>query len=96
MPGDSKSPGNKIRRPAYSNSNTRLLVFVFFGSKIAFGGGYVWVRGSTTLLYQIDPQTNQVVRRYGPVMGSGGVAADDSAVWITAHDSTTIWRLPLE
>lgn len=64
--------------------------------QIAFGGGYVWVRGSTTLLYQIDPQTNQVVRRYGPVMGSGGVAADDSAVWITAHDSTTIWRLPLE
>ena len=63
--------------------------------QIAFGGGYVWVRGSTTLLFQIDPQTNQVVRRYGPASGSGGVAADDSAVWITAHDTTTIWRLAL-
>jgi len=65
-------------------------------SEIAFGGGYVWVRGSTTLLYQIDPSTNKVFRRYGPATGSGGVAADDSAVWMTAHDSTTIWRLPLD
>jgi hypothetical protein len=64
--------------------------------QIAFGGGCVWVRGSTTLLYQIDPQTDQVVRRYGPASGSGGVAADDSAVWITDHVSTTIWRLPLQ
>jgi hypothetical protein len=30
-----------------------------------------------------------------PSAGSGGVAADDDAVWITAHDVTTIWRLLL-
>ena len=62
---------------------------------ITVGGGYVWVRGSTTLLFEIDPASNQIVKRYGPASGSGGVAADDSAVWITAHDSTTIWRLDL-
>ena len=65
------------------------------GGQIAFGGGFVWVRGSTTVLFQVDPQTNKVVGRYGPASGSGGVAADDSAVWITAHDSPMIWRLPL-
>jgi len=65
------------------------------GGAITVGGGYVWVRGSTTLLFEIDPASNQIVKRYGPASGSGGVAADDSAVWITAHDSTTIWRLDL-
>ena len=63
------------------------------GGDIAVGGGYVWLRGSRTLLFKIDPATNEVVARYGPHAGSGSVAADDTAVWITAHDITTIWRL---
>jgi YVTN family beta-propeller protein len=65
------------------------------GGDIAVGGGYVWLRGSDTLLFKIDPATNAIVARYGPSAGSGSVAADDAAVWITAHDITTIWRLPL-
>jgi virginiamycin B lyase len=65
------------------------------GGDIAVGGGFVWLRGSTTLLFKIDPKTNAVVARYGPSSGSGSVAADDDAVWITAHDITTVWRLPL-
>lgn len=63
------------------------------GGDIAVGGGHVWLRGSRTLLFQIDPATNEVVARYGPSAGSGSVAADDEAVWITAHDTRTIWRL---
>ena len=63
------------------------------GGDIAVGGGYVWLRGSRTLLFQIDPATNEIVARYGPNSGSGSVAADDAAVWITAHDVTTVWRL---
>ena len=63
------------------------------GGDIAVGGGYLWLRGSRTLLFQIDPATNEIVARYGPPAGSGSVAADDTAVWITAHDITTIWRL---
>lgn len=65
------------------------------GGDITVGGGYVWLRGSDTLLFKIDPATNQVVARYGPSSGSGSVAADDRAVWVTAHDTRTIWRLPL-
>jgi virginiamycin B lyase len=65
------------------------------GGDIAVGGGYVWLRGSKTLLFKIDPKTNAVVARYGPASGSGSVAADDDAVWVTAHDTTTVWRLPL-
>jgi YVTN family beta-propeller protein len=68
---------------------------VIRGGDIVVGGGYVWLRGSDTLLFKIDPNTNQVVARYGPSSGSGSVAADDQAVWITAHDTRTIWRLPL-
>ena len=65
------------------------------GGDIAVGGGFVWLHSSNTLLFKIDPATNEVVARYGPSSGSRGVAADDSAAWITAHDTTTIWRLPL-
>ncbi len=65
------------------------------GGDIAVGGGSVWVRGSRTLLARIDPATNTIADRYIPRVGSGSVAADDSAVWITAHDVRTIWRLPL-
>ena len=68
---------------------------VIEGGDIAVGGGFVWVHSSTTLLFKIDPATNRIVARYGPASGSGGVAADADAVWITAHDITTIWRLPL-
>ena len=34
-----------------------------------------------------------VVARYGPPSGSGSVAADEDAVWVSAHDVTTVWRL---
>lgn len=66
------------------------------GGDIAVGGGSVWVRGGPELLARIDPATNAVSERYGPDAGSGSVAADDDAVWITAHDVETIWRLPLD
>ncbi len=65
------------------------------GGDIAVGGGYVWVRGGPELLAKIDPATNEVVERYGPPAGSGSVAANDDAVWVTAHDVETVWRLPL-
>ncbi len=63
------------------------------GGDIAVGGGSVWLRGSRTLLFRIDPVRNEIVDRYNPSAGSGSVAADELAVWITAHDITTIWRL---
>lgn len=64
------------------------------GGDIAVGGGYVWARTWDSLVVPIDAATGAVVR-LGPASGSGSVAADDSAAWITAHDVYTIWRLPL-
>ena len=66
------------------------------GGDIAVGGGSVWVRGGPYILTRIDPLTDTVTQRYGPPAGSGSVAADDDAVWATAHDVATIWRLPLK
>jgi virginiamycin B lyase len=66
-----------------------------YGGDIAVGGGFLWLRGSKTLLFKIDPAKNEIVAVYGPESGSGSVAADDTAVWITAHDVQTVWRLPL-
>ena len=43
-------------------------------------------RVSDALVARIDPSTNTVVARYGLPSGSGSVAADDNAVWISAHD----------
>jgi virginiamycin B lyase len=65
------------------------------GGDIAVGGRSVWVRVSDALIARIDPATDTVTERYGPPAGSGSVAADDDAVWVSAHDVHTAWRLPL-
>lgn len=65
------------------------------GGDIAVGGGFVWARVSDVALAQIDPATMTVVARYGHNVGSGSVAANNDAVWISAHDVTTVWRLPI-
>jgi YVTN family beta-propeller protein len=66
------------------------------GGDIAVGGGFVWARISDQLVAKVDPTTNEVVARYGPPAGSGSVAADDVAAWISAHDVNAVWRLPIE
>ena len=66
------------------------------GGDIAVGGGSVWARISDQLVARIEPATNEVVARFGPPAGSGSVAADDAAAWISAHDVNAVWRLPLE
>jgi YVTN family beta-propeller protein len=65
------------------------------GGDIAVGGGFVWARVSGTLVVKIDPATDTAVAAYGPRVGSGSVAADDHAMWVSAHDVNTVWRLPL-
>jgi streptogramin lyase len=65
------------------------------GGDLSVGGGYVWARVSSSLVTQIDPDSNLVVARIGLPQGSGSVAADDEAVWISAHDHNVVYRLPL-
>ena len=62
---------------------------------IAVGGGGVWVRGGGALVTRIDPATDAVTDRYGPLQDGGGVAAGDSAIWITAKGDAMIWCLPV-
>ncbi len=66
------------------------------GGDMTTGGGFVWARGSGYLLTRIDPRSNRVVERYGPSSGSGAVVVGFGAVWISAHDVGTVWRLPLD
>ncbi len=61
------------------------------GGDIDAGGGAVWVRASRVLLSVIDPRSNRVVERLGPVAGSGAVRVAGNAVWVTAHDVGTVW-----
>ena len=65
------------------------------GGDLTVGGGSVWARGSNRLLVRIDPKRRRVVTRYGPSSGSGAVIVGGGAVWISAHDVNTVWRLPL-
>lgn len=65
------------------------------GGDMTAGGGWVWARGTDILLTQIDPRTNTVIRRYGPPSGSGAAVVGFGAVWVSAHDISTVWRLPL-
>jgi hypothetical protein len=52
-------------------------------------------RRSLVATASIDPMTNEVVARHGPPAGSGSVADDEEAAWISAHDVNAVWRLPL-
>jgi hypothetical protein len=63
------------------------------GGDMAVGGGYAWARISDALVARIDPATGATLRM-GPRAGSGSVAADEAAAWISAHDINSIWRLP--
>jgi len=65
------------------------------GGDITVGGGRVWVRIEQDLVVTIDPATNAVVDRFGPPSGSGSVAVDDDAAWVSAHDTSSVYRLPL-
>ena len=65
------------------------------GGDVTVGGGWVWARGTDRLLTRIDPRTNRVAERYGPPSGSGAVTVGFGAVWLSAHDIDTVWRLPV-
>jgi hypothetical protein len=45
------------------------------------------------MLSAIDPATNRVTERYGPPAGSGAVRVADNLVWVTAHDTQTVYTL---
>jgi hypothetical protein len=66
------------------------------GGDLTAGGGSVWARGSGTLLTRIDPHSHRVLARYGPPSGSGAVIVGAHAVWVSAHDIRTVWRIPLD
>ncbi len=65
------------------------------GGDIVVGGRAVWVRIEQDLIVGIDMTTNEVVHRYGPPSGSGSVATDGDVLWVTAHDTSSLWRLSL-
>jgi hypothetical protein len=65
------------------------------GGDIAVGGGIVWVRTEQDLVVCIVEASDEIDHRYGPPSGSGSVAADGDVAWITAHDTASLWRLPL-
>ena len=66
------------------------------GGDIATGGGKVWVRGTAVLLASIDPVTNAVLDIYGPPEGSGAVRVAKDLIWVTAHDTKTVWVLQVD
>lgn len=75
-------------------ANIRVDPGVIDGGDIASSAGAVWARVTRSLIVRIDANSDAVTANYGPASGSGSVAADDSAVWVTAHDSNSVWRLP--
>lgn len=65
------------------------------GGDIVAGDDAVWLQADTRLAVEIDPADDTVVQRLVPAQGSGSIAiTDDGAVWITAHDVETLYRIP--
>ncbi len=73
------------------------------GGSITVGDGSVWVRGTLTLLKQIDSETGEIVAQYGPDSGSGDALVRDGVLWVSAFKpghgtgpgSGLVYRLPL-
>jgi streptogramin lyase len=73
------------------------------GGSVTVGAGSVWVRGTLTLLKQIDSETGEVVATYGPDTGSGDSLVADGVLWVSAFlpghgagpGSGVVYRLPL-
>jgi virginiamycin B lyase len=65
------------------------------GGAIAAQGRWLGARGAERLLARVDQRDGQVVERYGPKAGDGAVAVGFGAVWISAPEIDTLWRLPL-
>jgi DNA-binding beta-propeller fold protein YncE len=51
----------------------------------------VWVRSGDSLA-GIDPQSNEVVERFGAPEGPSGIAVGPDGVWIGNRDGS-VWRL---
>jgi virginiamycin B lyase len=64
------------------------------GGDIAVGDDAVWVRTEAELATAVDPATDEVVRVLAPAAGSGSIAVTPGAVWITAHDTRQVHRVP--
>ena len=66
------------------------------GGDIVGDDGSVWARTAKELAVEVDPATNEVVRVLGPAAGSGSVALAEGALWITAHDTFEVHRVPMD
>jgi virginiamycin B lyase len=65
------------------------------GGDLTVGNGFVWFRGTEALVAQVDPKSGRVVRRIGPGEGSGSAAAGSGQLWISAHDVSKLYRVPV-
>jgi virginiamycin B lyase len=66
------------------------------GGDLTVGNGFVWFRGTAALVAQVDPKNGRVVRRIGPGEGSGSAAAGSGQLWISAHDVSKLYRVPVQ
>ena len=65
------------------------------GGDLTVGNGFVWFRGTEALVAQVDPKSGKVVRRIGPGEGSGSAGAGSGQLWISAHDVSKLYRVPV-
>jgi streptogramin lyase len=74
------------------------------GGSFKIADGSIWVRGTLTLLKQIDPSTGDIVAEYTPPSGGGDSLVQDGVLWITAvkelghtggKGSGILYRVPL-
>ena len=65
------------------------------GGDLTVGNGFVWFRGTEALVAQVDPKSGRVVRRIGPGEGSGSAGAGSGQLWISAHDVSKLYRVPV-
>jgi virginiamycin B lyase len=65
------------------------------GGDLTVGNGFVWFRGTEALVVQVDPKSGRVVRRIGPGEGSGSAGAGSGQLWISAHDVSKLYRVPV-
>lgn len=53
----------------------------------------IWVVGSNSIAYRVDPQTNTIVGKVRVAQDPTGIAVGDSALWVAGRSGQTITRV---
>ena len=68
----------------------------FFDINLAVGNGHLFMRSGDEAVWEIDPQTDEMVATHTATGAGGHVAIGYGSLWVAGFDDQVVWRIPLD